>query len=404
MQQYGLVRDAGRFGVHTGRVSLDWAEVIERKDRLLRELQGEKQSSLEGHGIHLLPGNATFLSSRELLVGGQTVQAGKVIVATGSHAARPRVPGTEMAITSDDALEMRELPESVAIIGGGVIAMEFAHIWNAAGVRVTVLEMGARILSSMDPDVVRELTRICVDRGIEIVTRAQLEKLSREGNRLVVRAMTPEGMRDFKASTVMLATGRVPNVEGINLEAAGVQVRRGRITTDEYLQTTTPNVYAAGDAIGGYCLAPVAAHEGRVAARNAVRGDREKVDYSLVATTVFTLPPVAAVGLSEAQARATGAEVKIAQMPYAGIERAAIEGETDGLAKILVDGQTGRLLGAHLVGADADELIHQVAIAMKGHLTWQEMLEVIHAHPTFSEVIFGALRTLQTGHPDGCCG
>lgn len=388
---YHLAKEASRFGVRTGSVAVDWAEVIVRKDQLLRQLECEEEAALGQHGVSVLHGRASLVSAHELTLGDRRVQAEKVILATGSRPARPRVPGIEMAGTSDEALEMRELPESVVIIGGGVIAMEFAHLWNTVGVKVTVLEMGERILSSMDSEVAMELACLSESRGIEIVTRARVEQLFPAEGGLTVRALVPEGTREFRGARVMLAVGRVANTEGIGLETAGVQLRRGRVAVNEYLQTTAPNVYAGGDLVGGYCLAPVAAYEGRLAARNALRGNREKMDYSLVTLTVFTRPPVSSIGLTEAQARAKGMDVEVGRLPYADLESAAVEGETEGLIKVVADGRSGQILGAHIVGARSEELIHQFATAMKGKLTCQDLAGIIPIHPSFSEGVIATV-------------
>jgi len=389
---YYLMGEAVDFGVRSLVPALDWQMVIERKDRLVRQLEREKRRSLEARSIPVLRGRASFLSPHDLTVGEVLVQADNIVLAVGSRVASIPVPGAELAMTSDHALAMRELPESVLIVGGGVIAMEFAHIWNRAGVSVTVLEIGDRILAAMDDQVAEELTRLSSERGIEIITHGRLEQITREDGGLSARAQLPGGFREIGCSVVLLAAGRVPNIAGLGLEAAGVQVDRGRVVVDEYLQTNVSHIYCGGDAIGGHCLAPVAAYDGRLATRNALRGNVEVTDYSIVPYTVFSTPPVSSVGLTEFQARAAGGQVEVSVLPMATVECAVVEGETEGFIKIVADADSGRIRGGHIVGARSEELIHIIAVAMRGKLTCGELAEIIPVHPSFSEGVVETAR------------
>ncbi|HEX2988995.1 MAG TPA: NAD(P)/FAD-dependent oxidoreductase [Chloroflexota bacterium] len=382
---YHLVKGAELFGIRSDVPSVNWSRVMERKDRLLRQLELEKCDSLDALSVPILRGKAKFVSPHELLVGEQTVLADRVVLAVGSRAAKVPISGAELAMTSDHALALRELPESVVIVGGGVIAMEFAHIWNRFGVRVSVVEMGERILGTMDAQVATELARLSADRGIEILTNARLEQIRRADGGYSVRVQLLEKTRDIDCKAVLLAAGRVPNVDGLGLEAAGVGLERGRVVVDRYLQTSVGSIYCGGDAIGGYCLAPVAAYEGRLAALNALRGNTEMADYSTVAYTVFSLPPVSSVGLTESQARDAVGRVGVGILPMASVPRAVVEGETDGFIKVVTDAVTGRILGAHIVGSRSEELIHIFSVAMKGMLTREQLADVIPVHPSFAE-------------------
>ena len=369
---------------------MNWAEVIERKREIAHLLARQEREALESSDVSIIRGRASFLSPYLVSVDGDRLEAMKVLIAVGSRVCSPPIPGLELAISSDEALEMSTLPESVVIIGGGVIAMEFAHIWNTVGVKVTVLEVGSRILASADEELSREMARLSRDRGIEIVTRSLVERVSRAGNGLEVLIRGPEGTRVLPASRVMVAAGRLPNTDGLGLERAGVKLEKGKILVNDYLQTTAPHIYSGGDAVGGYYLAPVAAYDGRLAAKNAVLGNVEKVNHRPLPQAVFTRPPLASVGWTEAQARSHRSPVVVTRLAFSKVARAVVEGETEGLAKVVTDGATGEILGAHILGARAEELIHQFAIAMKAGLTIGQLAEMIPVAPSFSESVFEA--------------
>jgi len=366
-------------------------------------MEAGKQASLAAQGIALFRRRAAFVSPHEVDLGGQKVRADKIILAVGAHAVRPAIPGIELAITSDEALALRELPASLVMIGGGVIAMEFAHIWNAVGVQITILELGERILSKEDGEIAEGLTRLSQARGIAIHTRTRVQRVERTHDGYVVTAQTLEGEHRFPGELVMLAAGRVANTEGLRLEAAGVQVEKRGISTNEYLQTTAPHIYAGGDAVGRYFFTPVATYEGKLAARNALQGNVEKADYSLVTHTVFTLPPASAVGLTEEQARQQGLEVAVTRVPFSAIGRAVVDDETEGFVKIIEEKGSERLLGAHILGPRAEELIHEFAIAMKGGLTRQQLAQVISIHPSLSEGVIGAAVSAERARAESCC-
>ncbi len=382
---YNLVKGAESYGVRVQDPSVDWGRVMERKERLIRQLEQEKREQLEASSIPVLRGKATLLSPHDLRVGDRLVRADRIVLAVGSKAARIPVPGADLAMTSDQALSTRLLPESAVIVGGGVIAMEFAHMWSRVGVRVSVLEMGERILGTMDDQVATELARLSADRGIEILTNARIEQICRADGGLSVRVRLPEKTRDIGCKAVLMAAGRVPNVEGLGLDAAGVRVEGGKVVVDCYLRTSVDNIYCGGDVIGGYCLAPVAAYEGRLAALNALRGNKQVADYSAVAYTVFSIPPVSSVGLTEAQARDAVGQVDVGILPMASVPRAVVEGETDGFIKVVTDAATGRIVGAHIVGSHSEELIHIFAMAIKGKLTREQVGDLIPVHPSFAE-------------------
>lgn len=401
---YRLALDAGRFGVATGPVTANWKMALERMDELVRLLQRNEAAALQDRDVAWISGKASFLSPHQLVVGDRQVQTEHVILAAGSRPWLPKVPGLDSAITSDQFFESRELPRDALIVGGGVIALEFAHIWNAFGVKVTLLEIGDRILAGIDAELAEQVARISADRGIDIISEARVTSVSRDGDRLSVEAFVLDSAVKYAVDTVLVAAGRVPVTDGMMLDAAGVRVQNGRIATNEYLQTAASHIYAAGDAIGGHSLATVATYEGRLAARNALRGNVEKLDLRLVPTTVFTLPPLSTVGLSETQGRETAAGVQVTRLPFDAVEGALVHGDTDGMIKIISEAGSGRILGTHILGARSEELIHEFAIAMRANMSLPQLGEVIPIHPSFSEGAIGAALTSGSGRVQSYCG
>ncbi|TFB21452.1 NAD(P)/FAD-dependent oxidoreductase [Filobacillus milosensis] len=292
----------------------------------------------------------------------------------------------------------------MAIIGGGVIAMEFSHVFASAGVDLTVIEMGDRLLANEDLDSSKSIGEISKELGIEVLLNSKVKKVTKGENGKTVEVETPEGNKTIQVDEVLLAAGRVPNVGGLELEQIGVKVEKTGIQVNEYLQTTVEHIYAGGDGIGGYMLTPVASYEGRIAAKNAIENNIEKVDYSLVTRTTFTHPPVASIGLTEQEAIEKGMEINSNRLDFADVGPAVVLGETRGFVKLISDKKSKHLIGAHIVGPRAEELIHEIAIAMKGKLTITDLSEIISIHPSISEAVIGTAISADKGYQESCCG
>lgn len=404
MQVLKTVRQAGEFGIQTGPVRFDWKAVMARKRRLVESLQTEKRAALEERGITYLPGVARFVAKDEIAVNGEHVRAKGTLVATGSRTLRPPVQGIDLAMTSDDALSLDELPEEMLIIGGGFIAMEFSHIFHTFGVHVTVVEMADGVLVGHDREISGELARLMRQKGIDLHLSTRVTAVEGRPGDLRVTAEGPQGPRTFECQLVMNAAGRGPNVEGLGLEVAGVKVSKKGIEVDEYLETSVSGMFAAGDVVGRYMLTPIASYEAKIAAQNAVSAVKEKPDYRVVPSAVFSDPEVGSVGLTEEQARAAGVPYRVMRYDFADLGAAQLRGETEGFAKLLFHEESDEILGAHILGPEASELVQEIAFAMQGRLTEATVGSTVLIHPTLSEAIGAVTTTARTGHQEGCCG
>ncbi len=398
------VQGVGEFGIQVGNVNFDWSRILARKRRIVEDLSAHKAENLEARGIRLFPQRARFLTPNEVEVDGQRVRAEKIILCLGARPRELPVPGVEKAITSNEALDLPSVPRSLVMIGGGYIAMEFCHVFRSFGCQITILEIGDRILDEFDPDISAALTDICNRKRMEIHTSAQVTRVDGERGNLTVTALTRQGEQQFSTEMVMLAVGRAPNVDGVDIEKAGVKYTKRGIEVDDELRTSAPHIYAAGDVIGRIQLTPVASMEGRIAAHNALTDQPIRPDYRLVTSAVFTVAEAAAVGLTEEQARKQGHEVQVVRYPFAELGSAMAVGETEGFVKTVFDARTRRVLGVHIVGAEASELIHLGAMAMKAGWTPDDLQDLIMIHPSLAEGFLASATSMRTGHPEGCCG
>jgi pyruvate/2-oxoglutarate dehydrogenase complex dihydrolipoamide dehydrogenase (E3) component len=373
----------------TGGVGLDWAEVIARKNRLVASWSEGKDSGFERQGIRVLRGPARFLGPHELLVGDRRVTAERVVVATGSRPGRPSIPGIERALTSDALLERTTLPGRLVIIGGGAIGMELGFAFGRAGAAVTVLQAGPVVLPALDDDIRSALLALAPAARLTVHTQARVLRVAEDRT---VEAEVAGRREAFPADVVLVATGRPSNTDGLGLEAAQVALERGAVRVNEYRQSTSaPHVYAAGDVTGSHQHTPAAWYEGRLAAENALQGNRRPVDFSIFPTATFTIPAVGQVGLTEASARQAGRAVGVARAPFEDSTAAAIRNETEGLVKVVYEQASGRLLGVHVLGAGAEDLVHVAAVAMRGGLTREALAGMHYAFPTLAGSVFDAM-------------
>jgi dihydrolipoamide dehydrogenase len=391
-------RRALEFGLAIPTAAPDLFALMEYKQGSVDVLVGGVEHLLKRAGVTLLRGTGHLSAPDTIRVQPDTgdaisVSASRVILAPGSITARPPIPGLDLpgVITSTEALDIPDVPARLIVVGGGVIGLEFACIYEALGSQVTILEMMPTLLPGATDEVVAQRLAILLRRrGMSVVTGAHVEEIVSAGGSLAATYSDGKGVPSrVEGDRVLVATGRWPNTEGLGLAEVGVEMNGRAIDVDEHLATSLPNVWAVGDAVGGPMLAHKAMVDGRVAAENAGGGTRA-VDYRSVPNVIFTRPEVASVGLTEAQARQQGADVKVAQFPFSANPRARILGETDGLAKLVCEAGTGVVLGVHLMGPHATDLIAEGALAVQLGATADDLAWTTHAHPTLPEAMLEA--------------
>ncbi len=379
------VASAAEFGIiiPVGAVRVDMSRIVERKHAIVGELR-EAVASLCA-GVEIVEGEARFTAPHTVEVDGKSYTAPKIIVATGSRAASLAVPGAELAVDASYLLDMETLPESLAVIGGGVIGMEFASIFSAFGVKVSVVEYCKEILPMMDRDVARTVRTALKRRGVEIITEAEVKEITEESSGLRTVIYERKGRpAAVEAQMVLMAVGRRPVVpEG--LEACGAAVGRHGIEVDENFETSLPGVFAIGDCNGRCQLA-------HVASAQAVAVTGGKIDLSVIPSAVFTLPECAMVGRTEQHLAEEGVDFKISKATFRSNGKALTMGEPDGVVKIITDPASGLIMGCQIVGAHAADLIAEVSLAMSAGVPAGQVAATVHSHPTLGEALLAALR------------
>lgn len=382
------VREAGNFGVviPDGGINIDYSAVARRKDSVVAQLREGVAELLKG--VDVITGEARFVSPGEIEVNGEIYTAPRIIIATGSRPALLPVPGAELAMTSDDFLSLESLPASVAIIGAGVIGLEFASILNAFGVDVTVIEYCKEVLPPFDAEVAKRLRMSLKRRGINILTDTQVTEVAPG---MTVKCLAKGKEKAVVADAVLMAVGRRPVIPA-GLEQAGVRINRGAIVVNDAMEVEWESghapkdvtVYAIGDVNGRCMLAHAASAQGEI-----VLGHDMNLD--VIPSAVFTIPECAMVGLTEEQCKAKGVDIRIGRSTFRSNGKAVAMGETDGMVKIITDAVTGCILGCHICGPHAADLVTEAALAMSASLPASAVYDTVHAHPTLSETLRAAL-------------
>ena len=368
----------------SGDVSIDWRELMAFKRSFTEPVPANMEQSFRNKEMATYQGRARFAGPRSVEVGSERLDGRFVLIATGAEPIPLRIPGEEHLVTSAEYLELEELPAHIALVGRGYIAAEFSHIAARTGARGSVLQRGERMLESFDADLVAWLTEKSRAIGIDVRLKTNVERIERTSGGFAVHAVTAEKRESFPADLVVHAAGRAADLDSLHLEAAGMESEQGQLKLNDYLQSVSnPAVYAAGDAAAtGPPLTPVAAHDGRVASANILKGNHRKPNYLGVPSVAFTIPPIAAVGLTEASARAQGLKFRTRVKKASGWYTARRVVEPTYGFKVLVEEGTGRILGAHLVGPHADEVINVFAFAIRTGRTAKELQDAIFAYPT----------------------
>jgi pyruvate/2-oxoglutarate dehydrogenase complex dihydrolipoamide dehydrogenase (E3) component len=395
--RYLSMRRAGEFGLRAGDISFDGGAMVARKRRLVGEFAEYRQSQLEHGPFELVRGWGTFLDAQALAVSGgttRTLRAKSFLIATGSALKFVDVPGLNETgfLDSDTVLESAKIPESVIILGAGPIALEFAHYYNALGSAVTIIQRGGQVLRDMDGDVAMAASDALCARGVELFLGTSLRRVEKTATGKRVFFTHEASERSVEAQEIVYALGRAPNLERLNLAAAGIKVPHGRLAAGPTQQTAIPHIFAAGDAAGPHEIVHLAIQQGEIAARNAHRlvtgsaEPMETIDYRLKLFVAFMEPQVAAIGYSERELMMANAPYAVARYAFADHGKAMVMGETEGFVKLIASPGSCEILGAAVVGPDAGELIHELSVAMYFHASAHDLLRIPHYHPTLSEI------------------
>ncbi len=372
-------------GVSAKSMEIDWQALMRFKRTFTESVPQNREMGYDKAGIAAFHGRTSFLDQTTLKVGDDTLTAQFVHIAAGAKPATLGIPGEEHLTTSDQFLEMEQLPKRIVFVGGGYIAFEFAHIAARAGAGVQILHRGASPLKGFDPDLVDRLVQATRDLGIDLRLNTAVESIEKDGDRFVVNASVEKSKQSFEVDMVVHSAGRVPDIDDMNLEKAGVERDKRGVLVNEYLQSVSnPAIYAAGDAAasGGLPLTPVASMEGHVVASNLLKGNHRQPNHVGVPTVVFTLPPLSSVGLREAEARKQGLKFTVKNEDTSGWYSSRRVGMKYSGFKTLVEEGSGRILGAHLLGPHAEEVINIFALAIRSGLKAEDLKTMIYAYPT----------------------
>jgi dihydrolipoamide dehydrogenase len=406
------MQHSGDYGILADNIRLDYPTVLKRKDKVVKQLTDGVASLLKANKVQVFNGHARFTGPTSLDVvpvgdaplgpGGPlynapagsgaptaTVSGRNIMIATGSTPAKLPIPGSDdsRVITSDGAFMLGSVPKKIVIVGGSAVGAEWATMFNAFGAEVTIVELMPSLIPIEDADMGKALGRSLGKAGIKIMTGKTVAGIAEKGDGLVVTITDPDGSKEqtADADVVLIGVGRRPNTEGLNLEATGIELdQRGFIPVDDQMRTSVGNLYAIGDVTGKVLLAHVASHQGLVAS-GVIAGHDERMNYRAVPAATFTHPEVASVGLTEAKAKEAGYDVMVGKFPFAALGRAQTYGATDGMIKIVSESKYHEVLGVHIIGPSASDLIPEATLAIGLEATLEEISDTIHAHPTLGE-------------------
>lgn len=394
------LQNCAEFGLRAENIGFDFAAVMNRKNEVVSQLQEGIVKLVKSNKIDIVYGKAVLRGPHELEVTTDKERvlfaANRIILATGSVSADLPVPGADLAgvIDSDQLLSLTSVPESMVVVGAGAVGIEFASIFQSFGCQVTVVEMAPSILPNIDSDIVKRMGVVLRKQGLKILTGTKVRQIKSGPDGLVVEVESNKGVQELATEKVLAAIGRRPALNGLGLEAAGIDYSAKGISVTAGMETNVAGIYAIGDATGQFMWAHAAVAEGMIAAENAMGGSKV-MDYSAVPGCIFTSPEIAAVGLTEQEAMAGGKEVLISKLNFAANGKAVSMGEAEGLVKIIADAATHKVIGMHLFGPHASDLIMEGTLAIRNGLTADQIGHTIHPHPSLSETV------METAHGIG---
>lgn len=384
---YRTVKEAGKYGVKADTPEFAYKKFSEKKDSVVSKLRQGVAYLEKKAGVEVVKGTASFKDAKTLLIGEEEIIADNIIIATGSIPSTIPIPGiqTPGVIDSDAALSMTECPKSIVIIGGGVIGVEFATLYLSLDVKVTIIEMLPELLPPVDAEIAALMRRELTKNGVDIFVNAKVTSVEPG----IIVHFEHDGNKSVQADTCIVAVGRKPVTDGLNLESAGVMMNRGFIEVDDHMRTNISGIYAIGDVTGKMQLAHVASAQGLVAAHN-ITGQDKTMRYDVIPSCVYSSPEIAGVGLTESQAKEKGHGINIGRFMPAANGRSLIMGETSGSVKIITDKGSGQILGCHMMAPRATDIIGELCAFMNAQGTIETLCDTVHAHPTVSEMIMEA--------------
>ena len=395
-------------GIQTGKLKLDLSAMMARKDRVVEDLTDNVRKLLEGNKVKIIHGSARLLDEHRVEVqaneeaSGEArrieVRAEAILLATGSEPVEiPSIPfDGERIVSSTEALSFGSVPEHLAIVGGGYIGLELGSVWNRLGARVTVIEMMPKIATVLDGQITRSLQRILSRQGLSFRLKTKVLSAEAKNEGISLKLESNEEKDEMTCDRLLVATGRRPLTRGLNLEEIGIKIdgKTGQVVVDNEYRTNIGSIYAIGDLIAGPMLAHKASAEG-VAAVECIAGLAGEINYDAIPSVIYTSPEVASVGLTEEQVKERGIEYCVGSYPFSGAGRARCMGETEGLVKVIAHGRTDRVLGVHIIGARASDMIAECVLALEFGASSEDIARTIHAHPTFAEALHEAALAVQ---------
>ncbi|HUU65452.1 MAG TPA: dihydrolipoyl dehydrogenase [Dehalococcoidia bacterium] len=391
-------RRANDFGIEANNIRIDFPKIMARKNNIVSQLVSGVEQLMKANRISVYRGTGRILSPHLVKVNDEEIATGKLIIATGSESTPLPIPGRDLpgVLSTDEILELTELPESLVVIGGSYVGVEFASIFNALGTSVTIVKRRPLRLEPVDEEIGRRFAQTLPRLGVDVKIGAAVKAIDRKGGVLRVLWGSPEGEQGVDGQMVLMATGRAPYTRGLGLSELGIHMNGGAIKVNEYLETNIKDVYAIGDVLGKNMLAHVASYEGEIAVENALAHPRQ-ADYRAVPNCIFARPEIAGVGMTEKEANDSGIPHKVSKFPFVACGRAVTMGETTGMVKMICHADDGIVLGLHIMGPHASDLIAEGVLAVRLGAAAEDIVHTIHAHPTLPE----AVRETAMGQLDG---
>src|SRR3989338_4812244 len=385
-----LIKKSDTYGISVNKnFKLNLPYIINRKNRIIKEFADYRKESIsKNKNITLIDGEGSFISKNELKIKNQIITGKNFLISTGSVEFIPEIPGLKETgyLTSDDILELKKFPKSIAILGGGPVGIEFAYYFSQLGVKVTIMQRSEQILSNNDHDCAKELEKSLKKKGVTIYTNIKLKKFSKSGNKKKIFFDVGTIKKSIIVDEILAAFGRKPDIETLTLEKAGITPEKGRIQSNLYLQTSVKNIYIAGDASSNLPVVNVAVEEGKIAAYNMFSSKKKSVNYRMFPMAVFSHPEFAWIGISEKEANEKKIEIKIGKYLFNELGKAICLDETDGFIKFIVNKKNSQIIGVSIIGNEASDLIHEAIPLLYFKATLNDLAKMPHLHPTFGEI------------------